>query len=394
MQRYIAIYKRSPLVMLVLVLLLTISIICPSFACTIFVLTDGHRVLFCNNEDWTNPNTRIWFVPGGNDYYGCVYVGYDDGWARGGMNTVGLACDWVGGFMENWQADVSTCVRGNPTQRLLESCATIEEAIAFFKKHKEPDFIRAKIFIADKNGKSAIIGSRDGKLQIEKSNQSNSFGYAFQISRECLARDSEPTMTNGSSILRACLQEGKYATKYSNVFDLKSGDIYLYQFHQNVESMHLNLRTEFDKGGHYYDMQQIHKQFPQAVMPLLINMKRFFLDDFPPISNPNTEIIKHFRAVMEDAMNGSMCEEDYAPALWSSISSIQKDIRNDFRRYGGFKSITAVECKQNLNRNISWFRVEFGKIILLMRFELDDQNKITFFKSEGVERLPGADLEE
>jgi hypothetical protein len=310
------------------------------------------------------------------------------------MNTVGLACDWVGGFMENWQADVSTCVRGNPTQRLLESCATIEEAIAFFKKHKEPDFIRAKIFIADKNGKSAIIGSRDGKLQIEKSNQSNSFGYAFQISRECLARDSEPTMTNGSSILRACLQEGKYATKYSNVFDLKSGDIYLYQFHQNVESMHLNLRTEFDKGGHYYDMQQIHKQFPQAVMPLLINMKRFFLDDFPPISNPNTEIIKHFRAVMEDAMNGSMCEEDYAPALWSSISSIQKDIRNDFRRYGGFKSITAVECKQNLNRNISWFRVEFGKIILLMRFELDDQNKITFFKSEGVERLPGADLEE
>jgi hypothetical protein len=34
-------------------------------ACTIFVLTDTNRVLFCNNEDATSPMTRIWFVPAG-----------------------------------------------------------------------------------------------------------------------------------------------------------------------------------------------------------------------------------------------------------------------------------------------------------------------------------------
>ena len=37
------------------------SVELPASACTIFVLTDKDRALFCNNEDWSNPNTRIWF---------------------------------------------------------------------------------------------------------------------------------------------------------------------------------------------------------------------------------------------------------------------------------------------------------------------------------------------
>jgi hypothetical protein len=35
----------------------------PLPACTIIVLTDTNRALFCNNEDWSNPKTRIWFLP-------------------------------------------------------------------------------------------------------------------------------------------------------------------------------------------------------------------------------------------------------------------------------------------------------------------------------------------
>ena len=170
-------YKRLPFARLLLAATLTISLVRESSACTIFVLTDGRQVLFCNNEDWTNPATRIWFVPAGAGCPGCVYVGYDDGWARGGMNTEGLACDWVGGFKEEWQSDAVTCVRGNPTERLLESCATVEDAIAFFQKHKEPDFSHAKVLVADKNGTSVVIGAHDGNLQIDRSKRSRSFGY-------------------------------------------------------------------------------------------------------------------------------------------------------------------------------------------------------------------------
>ena len=71
-----------------------------AFACasvqarTIYVLTDTHRALLCNSEAWLNPKTRIWFVPARAGYFGGAYVGYADGWARGGLNAEGLAGDW------------------------------------------------------------------------------------------------------------------------------------------------------------------------------------------------------------------------------------------------------------------------------------------------------------
>src|SRR5687767_7837802 len=114
-------------------------------ACTIFVLTDT-RALFCNNEDWFNRTTRLWFVPAGKDHLGCAYVGFDNGWAQGGVNTAGVAFDWVSGFEEKWQPGPELLpVRGNPSERMLESCETVDDAIAFYRKYREPDFSRSRI---------------------------------------------------------------------------------------------------------------------------------------------------------------------------------------------------------------------------------------------------------
>src|SRR5690348_5080190 len=77
----------------------------PVRACTIFLLTDTNCVLFCNNEDWSNPKTRIWFIPASTNHYGTACVGFDDGWAQGGLNTEGLAYDWVAGYNEAWTLD-------------------------------------------------------------------------------------------------------------------------------------------------------------------------------------------------------------------------------------------------------------------------------------------------
>src|SRR5262245_30333922 len=81
-------------------LVLAFSGLFSAYPCTIFLLTDTNHVLFCNNEDWSNTKTRIWFVPAEAKRYGCVYVGFDDGFPQGGMNTEGLASDWVAGSKE------------------------------------------------------------------------------------------------------------------------------------------------------------------------------------------------------------------------------------------------------------------------------------------------------
>jgi hypothetical protein len=40
----------------------------------------------------------------------------------------GLAFDWVAGYKEKWEPDPKLKrVKGNPAERMLESCATVEE---------------------------------------------------------------------------------------------------------------------------------------------------------------------------------------------------------------------------------------------------------------------------
>ena len=243
-------------------------------ACTIFVLTDTNRALFFNNEDWSNPKSRIWFVPPGNGYYGCAYVGFDDGAPQGGVNTEGLAWDVVAGFREGLTANPSLPpVRGHPCQRILETCITVDEAINFCRT-RQVGFGKVRVLIADRTGASVIMGAKEGKLLVERANQCRGFGYGAQTLDRMLAKSSEATVANGTKILRATLQQGEYATKYSNVFDLRTGDIFLYPFPDHDDQVKLNLAMELKKGGHYYDMPQIREQLTEAPRPLLINMKR------------------------------------------------------------------------------------------------------------------------
>jgi hypothetical protein len=257
--------------------------VCPSFiawvliclvpatirACTIFILTDSEHALFCNNEDWSNPESRIWFVPPSDGCIGAVYVGFNDGWAQGGMNTAGLAFDWVAGDIEKWEPEVGLPrVRGNSGQQVLETCSTVEEAIAFYRSHQDLGFFRAKIMLADRSGASVIIGARDGKLSVEKANQCRGFGYGAQTLNKMLDTETKPSATNGSKILQACVQPGEFATKYSNIFDLISGDIFLFEFAKSGVEIRLNLAAELSKGGHYYAIPPIHGQLSQRLKPL------------------------------------------------------------------------------------------------------------------------------
>lgn len=245
-------------------------------ACTIVLLADGDNVLFCNNEDWSDPKTRIWFIPGNETRHGCVFVGFENGWGQGGMNTEGLAFDWVAGFKETWDRDPALKpVQGNPAQRMLESCSNLDEAIRFFETHWEPSFAYARIFVGDRTGASAVIGARKGRLHVERSGQSCAFGYRGSVARELLTRRPESSPTNAIAILRASRQEGQFATKYSNVFDLRNGEIILHGPPDWEKPVRLHLEDELKKGGHYYDLPRIDEQRLRKPKSLTRSMKKF-----------------------------------------------------------------------------------------------------------------------
>ena len=354
----------------------------PVHPCTIFVLTDTNRILFCNNEDWYKTAARMWFVPADTNCYGCVYVGFDDGFPQGGLNTKGLACDWVGGYEEAWKPDpkLRTSVG---TRQLLETCATVEQAITFFREHRELGFYTSKVLVADLTGASAIIGAADGKLQVEKSNQCRGFGYAAST-LDMMLPSSKATVANGAEILRACLQKGKYATRYFNIFDLRCGDIFLFPSPEQPDEVRLNLSAELKKGAHYYDMPAIQQQLTQAPRPLLASMERAVLDRYQPIPDKEPQVTTRVRGLLKDILHDTMRLDDYTPESWKEISTNRKRSQAAIKSLGRLVSLTLVDRREERGKRSYRYRVEFEKSTLLQRFVFDEQDKLISCPAEDI----------
>lgn len=247
----------------------------PVYGCTIFTLISSDQVLFCSNEDWKDSKARIWFVPATQSSsidkkkYGCAYVGFSNQWGQGGVNTEGLAYDWVAGFSKKWKRNPKLKkVHGNPAERMLESSATVDDAILFFQNNWEPSFSYAKILIGDRTGVSAIIGAKNGKLDIKVSKNSHGFGYGIKRIQKLIDEPPNPTLANASLMLQKAIQEGQYATRYSNVFDLKTGNILIFRFPRHPSPVKLNLVEELNKEAHYYDIAAIEEQINQELKSL------------------------------------------------------------------------------------------------------------------------------
>ena len=343
-------------------------------ACTIFVLTDTNHVLFCNNEDALSPMTRIWFVPGSEGCYGRAYVGFDNSWGQGGLNTEGLAYDWVAGWNEKWEPDPGQArIDGNPVERMLATCATLDEAVAFFRKHYEPGFGYARILVADKTGASAMIRAKDGKLSVDPQNQCRGFGYGQRTLDQMLAPSSEATVANGIKILRACVQPS--VTRYSNVFDLKSGDIFI--FRPSEAETKINLTVELKKGAHYYEIPQLREQLRQVPRPIA-GMKRFVAEPFQAGPDPEPKVTARFRKMLGDAARGELRPGDYTPEFWKTISRKQKQIQTDLNALGDLISFMPVERSKDGKERSYWYRLEFTKATVLQMYVLDADNRVRF----------------
>ena len=366
--------------------LAALTVVPRAAACTIFVLTDKNRTLFCNNEDFSNPNTRMWFVPAGKGYLGCVYVGFDDGVEQGGTNTKGLAYDAVAGYKEDWKADRGLATaRGNPMARMLETCSTVEESIAFFRRHRFPWFSQLKMLVADKSGRSVILGAKRGQLQVEEASQCRGFGYGQTILDSALGTPPAPTVENGIAILRACAQKGEDATKYSNIFDLKSGDIFLFPAGGPSNGVKFNLRAELAKGAHYYDMLNLDGQLTQAPLPLLDNMKRLLIDRFKPIPDGEPNITEHIRAVIQDTLDGRSRADDYTPEYWNEVkpkgfSAIFDETWSNSKN----DHLALVDRRKDGDKDSYRYLVEFSDAVFLLRFVLSN-DKVSLIELDGMQ---------
>ncbi len=245
--------------------------------CTFFMCEKNGVVLAGNNEDWQDPNTKMWFIPAEGGSYGRVYFGFGNGFPQGGMNDQGLFFD--GAATPNQEVvgrPQEKQFSGNIVEHIMETCATVEEVITVFESYDVPQFFsRAQLQFADALGDSMIIEGRtihrkepagpDGSHQITTNFYQSKVNLAvppcdrYRMARTMLSKE-EPSVDLVRRVLKATHQEGEFSTVYSNVYDLTNATIYLYHFHDFENAVVIHLDDELAKGRHEVELEAL---FPE-----------------------------------------------------------------------------------------------------------------------------------
>jgi len=254
---------RFILMMLLLVFLTGAKI----HSCTIFYTASGDRVFAGNNEDWSDPNTKMWFYPAVGNKHGWVKFGFGNGFPQGGMNDQGLFWDGSSNpYLAMPYSEANKVKLDSPImQKVITECANVDEALEIFQQYYYDDQYKAQYLIGDASGKSLIVEG-DNILVIDSSYQVLTNFYHSHPEMggyPCWRHETTCQMLSGSnelsayligSILDATHQEGKYPTQYSNIYNLKNNIFYLFHYHNYEEFIEIDLAEQLKKGIKSFDI--------------------------------------------------------------------------------------------------------------------------------------------
>ena len=129
----------------------------PALPCTVFLIARDGIVLAGNNEDWTDPDTKIWFVAEkSEENYGRVYFGFGNWFPQGGMNEEGLFFDGLALNGRDVKPEDKPVFEGNLIDEAMKTCADIDQVIALFEKWDYGQS-RAQFLFGDAKGRSVVI---------------------------------------------------------------------------------------------------------------------------------------------------------------------------------------------------------------------------------------------
>ncbi len=249
-------------------------------ACTVFSAADNGQILGATNKDSENIDTRILFLPAADGKYGRVYFGYrvSGGFQNvGGMNKQGL---WYDGASLPERTDIKNhynkpTVSGELCEKALEECVSVDEVIEMYSTYFSPHWQGHSMW-ADKEGNSVIIeyGEKDVVFIRKKDTyqvMTNFYvsdsvnarwynSYRYNVANHMFKSNSEISLSLFRSIIDAVHQTGINPTVFSNIYDLKNGEIYTFNFQNYKEFVKIDLADQLSKGEQYYKLPSLFNQ--------------------------------------------------------------------------------------------------------------------------------------
>ena len=274
------------LVLLTIILIAILKTV--SYSCTIVLVSDSKVTLAGSNEDSTFPLTLLWFVPASKDNYGRVCLGYKMmvNSVQGGMNEKGLFLDGNSLSNQGWQSDENKkALFGSLLDRLLATCASIEDVKEFFNTYNTPALGQARIPVMDKSGASMIVEWFNGEvvfLETDKPYQvaTNFVGskyigkekpcWRYNKAIEMIQDKKSFSLNTVRDALNATHNKSKYSTTvYSFICDLQKGEMSVYNFHDFSKPIKFNLKEELSKGRKEYYISNLIRRLITGILILM-----------------------------------------------------------------------------------------------------------------------------
>ena len=239
----------------------------PLPGCTTFYGYDGQNALAGNNEDFINPFMYVWFIPASPGRFGRVYFGYDDFIPQGGLNDQGVFFDTealpfkampVAGQRPHFPGGDMALV-----DEVMSRSGNVQEVIDIVSRWNRPGGEYSQSLFGDRFGDSVII---DGDTTLRKQGPfqiATNFRLVvhrnppwpegeerYGVVADMLSQADHYTVDLFRRALDVSHQEGYSPTLYSQVYELNTGIIHLYLYHDFEHEVVLNLADELAKGPH------------------------------------------------------------------------------------------------------------------------------------------------
>ena len=288
------------------VLLFILFLHYPIYACTIFTKMAGNLVLVGNNEDWYKTNSQVMFYPASEGIYGRMFFGFDE-MGLGGMNECGLCFDKCALLPERvieFPED-KPFYEGNFWDFVLQSCATVDEAVNLIKQYNIESLNRNHVMLVDSSGNSAVIEWGPDSLAIIYKTGDYQVVTNFMLSdpnikepypcwryrkANRMLQECNVSIEHFTAILDSVHQEGNFPTQYSNIYDLKNKVVHVYHLYNYNEVVTFDLIEELKKGFHVYELPTLYTNV-ESLYDESPSPKQFQLfQNYPNPFNPSTTI--------------------------------------------------------------------------------------------------------
>ncbi|KAA3654577.1 MAG: hypothetical protein DWQ10_17685 [Calditrichaeota bacterium] len=238
------------------------------------------------NNDFFNPNTKMWFVPQSDSRFGCVYFGKDDLYPISGMNEKGLVMEHFAGHEQAIKKSIGKRIfKGNIFDSIMATCSTVDQVLDSLDQFYLGVFYNGMVMFCDQTGNSVIV---EGDTIIERKSfyqictniyqseyEENNYPCWRYNTAEHFIKNHPDNFSFEFSrdVLNAIHQD---ITQISVIYDLINKKLEIYHFQEFSNPLSLDLKHEIQKGVQYYDLPElfpVNKKFQRTNYGKIIPQK-------------------------------------------------------------------------------------------------------------------------